>query len=718
MQNQKKIKIALISLHGLIRGNAIELGRDSDTGGQVKYVVELARALAKQENIYQVDLITRQIFDSKVSTDYAQVEEVIGEGVRIIRIPFGPRRYLYKEKLWPHMESFIDQFLHFYRTSADLPDVIHGHYADAGYAGAQLARLLGIPFIFTGHSLGRVKKERLIESGLSDEKIEERYSINARIEAEEHALDTAATVIASTVQEVEDQYSKYHHYQPDMMEVIPPGVDLTHFNPGKVDVQDGGVLENICGFLKNPEKPAILAIARPDYRKNFHTLIEAYGQNKELQELANLVVIAGNRDNINDFDPQQKRVFQDIFTLIDIYDLYGKVAYPKAHKSDDISRIYQWASQTRGVFINPAFTEPFGLTLLEAAASGLPMIATNDGGPRDILAACNNGALIDPVDHAGIANALLKTLSEPETWDEYVQNGLKGVRKTYSWDTHAHKYVRIVEDVLSGHRAHRFDPQLVDKHITQIDRMIITDIDNTLTGDDDALREFVEMLNHMDSHVGFGIATGRNFDSACQLLDDMEIPRPDLMICSVGTEIYHTKNLILDSSWQRTINYRWERDKIVELLADVEGYYLQDDENQSDYKLSYDVDTKTGVKPAHLKQLLRKNNLSAKTVWSFGSFVDIIPIRAGDGLAVRHLAYKWGLPSERLLIAGDSGNDEEMLKGNTLGVVVANHSKELNRLKKYSRVYFSQASHARGIIEGIHYYNFLDTIEIPNEKHV
>ena len=56
-----------------------------------------------------------------------------------------------------------------------------------------------------------------------------------------------------------------------------------------------------------------------------------------------------------------------------------------------------------------------------------------------------------------------------------------------------------------------------------------------------------------------------------------------------------------------------------------------------------------------------------------------------------------------------------MLLGRTLGVVVANHGKELNRLKKRPRIYFADAPHAAGIIEGIEYYNFLDHIRIPND---
>jgi sucrose-phosphate synthase len=56
-----------------------------------------------------------------------------------------------------------------------------------------------------------------------------------------------------------------------------------------------------------------------------------------------------------------------------------------------------------------------------------------------------------------------------------------------------------------------------------------------------------------------------------------------------------------------------------------------------------------------------------------------------------------------------------MLLGRTLGVVVANHSKELNRLRNRPRVYFANAAHAAGILEGIQYYNFLDKIVIPND---
>ncbi|MEI7997125.1 MAG: hypothetical protein WCH01_19715 [Methylococcaceae bacterium] len=77
--NREPLYILLISIHGLIRGRNLELGRDADTGGQTKYVVELAKSLAKQPNVERVELATRQVIDSEVSPDYAELFEPLAE---------------------------------------------------------------------------------------------------------------------------------------------------------------------------------------------------------------------------------------------------------------------------------------------------------------------------------------------------------------------------------------------------------------------------------------------------------------------------------------------------------------------------------------------------------------------------------------------------------------------------------------------------------------
>ena len=715
--NKQGKHIALISLHGLIRGNNPELGRDEDTGGQIRYVLELARSLGEDERVSRVDLITRQIVDDRVSKDYAQLEEQIGENAFIVRIPFGPKRYLGKTKLWPYMEVFVDQCLLYFQRMRTTPDLIHGHYADAGYGGGQLARLFGVPFVFTGHSLGRVKLQRLLESGVSQDKIEARYNISRRIEAEEFALETCSLICTSTHQEVHQQYELYHNYVPERMEVIPPGVDLSAFRPPSPDDEGSQLEKDINSFLHEPEKPVIVTMARPDERKNLEMLVRTYGESPQLQRHANLVLILGSRDDIRQMPSGQKNVLTNILTLIDVYDLYGKVAYPKRHEPMEVPALYRMITRLKGVFINPAMTEPFGLTLLEAAASGVPIIATNDGGPRDIIANCKNGLLIDPFDSKAIEKALMHALIEPQQWEEWSRAGLENVNIHYSWKRHTERYLRDVEELLQApDAAPDVEKGRKTRKLPQIDRLVIADIDNTLTGDDTAMNDFFRLINEADDNVGFGIATGRRYADVVQLIADYHIPQPEVLITSVGTEIYYGKNFTLDTSWNKHIDFRWEPDKIREILDPVEGVYFQGENEQSTYKVSYEVDFSKSPKLPAIRKLLRENDVRAKVIVSLNMFLDIIPCRAGSGLSIRHMAYKWGFPLEHILIAGDSGNDEEMLAGNTLGVVVGNYSPELEKLRKYPRVYFAEAHHAAGIIEGIHYYDFLNTITIPNEK--
>lgn len=714
------LKITLISLHGLIRGHDCELGRDADTGGQVKYVLELARELAAHSHVGEVELLTRQIIDPKVDDDYAQVEEQLSENAKIVRIPFGPKRYLRKESLWPYLELFIDQTLqHFRRTG--LPDIIHGHYADAGAAGAQLARLLHIPYVFTGHSLGRVKRQRLSlgkEDHQAVERLESKYKFTSRIEAEELALETASMVVTSTNQEVQQQYELYDHYQPARMEVIPPGVDLTNFSPAAKDWTTPKIAADLNCFLQEPDKPMILTMARPDERKNLEMLVRVYGESEQLQELANLVLVMGTRDDLRDLPKAQRRIINHVLYLIDRYNLYGKVAYPKTHKPDDVPELYRLATSMKGVFINPALTEPFGLTLLEAGATGLPIVATNDGGPRDIIANCKNGLLVDPLDKSAIEHALLRTLTEPEQWAEWSDNGIKGTREHYSWNNHAERYLRDLDDILE----HSPAPVLADlaeksstRRLPEFDRLIITDLDNTLTGDDEALKEFVELIREND-HIGFGIATGRRLDSAMQLIKELGLPQPDLIDTDAGTQLHYGENLTPDLSWRKSIDYAWKPQQIRDVLDMQPGLYPQIEEHQSEFKISYEIDTSVSPSITTIKKILREAGLRAKVIMSLGMYLDIIPVRGGSDLSMRHVLWKWGFAPEHVLVSGDSGNDAGMLLGRTLGVVVGNHSEELERLRNRPRVYFAEASHAAGILEGIRYYNFLDKITIPNDR--
>jgi sucrose-phosphate synthase len=707
MPGRDGLDLGLISIHGLIRGKDLELGRDADTGGQTKYVVELAQALGATPGVASVTLFTRLIQAPEVDADYGRASEPLGGCAKIVRIRCGPTdTYIPKEALWDHLDSFADNLLAYFHATGTTLDIIHSHYADAGYVGSRLAHVLGVPLIHTGHSLGRVKRRRLLATGLSSDRIGEIYNMPRRIEAEELTLAAASRVITSTRQEVDEQYSMYDHYQPQNMRVIPPGTDLTLFFPAAGDEWDTPIGQAIARFLAEPAKPLILALSRPDPRKNVTALIDAFGQSERLRSLANLAVVLGQRDDVSELDDGARTVLTDVLVGIDRYDLYGKVAYPKHHRSDDVPVIYRIAALSGGVFVNPALTEPFGLTLIEAAASGLPIVATEDGGPRDIIGNCDNGLLIDPLDRASIEGALLAMLENEEFREQKARNGTRGVREYYSWEAHANRYVGIIVAVLEKTEVVDRAPSSRRPQLYQ-DRAIFTDLDQNLLGDPGALPSFVELLRAHRQYVAFGIATGRRIDSALKVMKQYGLPEPDVLVTSGGTEIHYAPDLTEDAFWARHIDHAWTPHVVRRVLADLPGLTLQPRHEQSRFKLSYFYDPRIGPSIEDIQRLLRHEELSVNAIVSFGQFLDILPIRASKGLALRHVAGNWGIPLERILVAGGSGADEDMMRGNTLAVVVANrHHEELSHLADDERIYYAKKSHALGILEAVEHFDF------------
>ena len=707
--------ICLISIHGLIRGLNLELGRDADTGGQTLYVVEFAHALSRLPGVGRVDLVTRKVVDPRVDDDYAQAVEILNDSCRIVRIEAGPEEYIAKEQLWDHLDSFADNLAHYFQEQGAVPDLLHSHYADAGYVGSLLSQRFGIGLIHTGHSLGRVKLNRFLDSGLSNEEIEKRFNMTRRIHAEEMTLATAQRVITSTHQEIHEQYEFYDYYQPEQMLVIPPGTDIRKFQPSEPEDLQSGLFLTLTRHLKDPHKPIILALSRPDKRKNICALIEAYGQSPKLQQLANLVIVAGNRDDIEDLEEGAQEFFHELLIAIDRYDLYGRVALPKHHQRSQVTLIYRCAAATGGVFVNPALTEPFGLTIIEAAASGLPVVATEDGGPCDIIANCQNGLLVDPLDTDAIGTALLKLLQDNDYWQQCRDRGLRGVREHYSWQSHADRYLQLIVPLVSQREPLKHRPVVLSSGSYR-DRMFVCDLDLSMIGDDKALQQLVALLRQHRSSTILVLATGRRLDSALQLLKKHHIPEPHVLIASSGTEIYYAPELVADIGWTRHIDYLWTPRRIRTLLNDIPGLNLQPRREQSRFKLSYYIDSEK-VAVEDIASLLHQHEQSVHVQVAFGQFLDILPLRASKGQALRYLPALKNIPLERVFVAGGSGADEDMMRGNTLAAVVANrHDEELSELIDHERIYFSRQPYAAGILEALHYYDFFDTCRDPREK--
>jgi sucrose-phosphate synthase len=699
-----------LHLHGLLRGQNLELGRDPDTGGQTTYVLQLIRALAARPEVDRVEVLTRQIHDRRVASDYAEPIEPLGPDARIVRLPFGPRRYLRKELLWPYLDELADTLVERLRAQERLPDWIHAHYADAGYVGALLQRRLGIPLVFTGHSLGREKRRRLIHAGLDSSQIDAQYSMARRIDAEELTLAHSHLVVTSTQQERDQQYSRYGRFVPERSRVIPPGVNATLFHPPQAAEREAGIDALMQPFLRDPMRPPVLAICRADPRKNIAALVEVFGCSDLLRARHNLVLVLGSRDDPRQLEKQQREVLQQVFELVDRFDLYGLVAYPKQHQRSQIPEIYRWAARLGGVFVNPALTEPFGLTLLEAAASGLPVVATDDGGPRDILARTDNGQLVDVSDLDALQQAIEDSLRDPVRWRRWSHNGIEAVSRAFSWDAHVMHY--LAEATRAAQVARRAQQQPASLRDAVFDpdqrpqRLVVLDLDGSFEAPEPSSLEELRPQLQSDPGLGIAVTTGRGFKAARLRYGELHLSEPVLWITQAGTEIHVGDQP--DPQWQRQIAQGWDRQAVESAMAELEPRLRrQPASDQGPLKVSYTLtEPDQGILPV-VRQTLRAHGLLARPHLFQHWYLDVLPLRASKVEALRYVALRWNLKLSSILVEASQQGDAELLQGLPLGVVPGDHDPDLERLRHHRRVFFSSRPQAWGLLEGLRHHRFL-----------
>lgn len=246
--------------------------------------------------------------------------------------------------------------------------------------------------------------------------------------------------------------------------------------------------------------------------------------------------------------------------------------------------------------------------------------------------------------------------------------------------------------------------KLRQNKLLESDRLLISDIDHTLLGDRVALKELIDYLQ--SSKIAFGIATGRSIESAKQILEEWEVPFPDLWITSVGSEIHYGEALQLDLAWREHISDQWQPEIVREVISKLSGIKLQSAGGQRTHKISYLVDPAKSPSIGEIQIHLRQHQLQVQAIYSHQEFLDILPLRASKGDALIYCANKWNFAIENILVAGDSGNDEQMLTSGANAIVVGNYSSELEKLRGHDHVYFADGNYAQGIVEAIAHYQW------------
>ncbi|SNR47260.1 glycosyltransferase [Paracoccus sediminis] len=663
-----------IALGGCISQPPIRYGLTQDTGGHIAYVLGAAQAQARRPEVRRVDILTRLFDDPALGPDHAVPVQQIGPRLRILRLKGPSAAYRTKEALEAELPALTGAFLDMLSRSPCRPDILHCHFADAAELGAAARARFGIPMVYTPHSLA-IDKRGCVGGDCSD-----------RIRRERAAIIGADAIIASSRDEAERQIAAYDPGSAGRVWRINPGISL----PAAAD--DGQARRRLADGLDRPDLPFLLAIARPVEKKNLAGLMRAYRDCPDLQDAANLVIVAGQDGS----EPEQRAVRAELAALA--RGLPGRVLLPARHDTTLVPQLYRLAAAQGGVFVNPALHEPFGLTLIEAARFGLPVVATRNGGPVDILGTIGHGRLADPLSGPQLADACLGILRDRGEWRRLSRNALANHRQ-FDWDAWADRLSLI---------ARRLTRKTAPLRPASLPRTVLAfDIDGTLTGCPRSAAAFARWMGGAPRRRQHAvIATGRSLPEARRILADWALPETPVIITSVGSEIWRADrrgSLALCGDYADWIGQDWQPDAIRGLLADMPVAW-QAPCDQRRWKISL---SGTESQALDIRDALARAGLAARVVPSHGRFIDILPQRAGKAGALSFEAARLGLGLTDCIAAGDSGNDACMLAAAGRAIVVGNALAEL-RLADRPDLYRASARHAAGVIEGLEHFGLTD----------
>jgi mannosylfructose-phosphate synthase len=415
----------MVSTHGYV-ASVPPLGA-ADTGGQVVYVLELARKLALLG--YQVDIWTRRF------EDQPEIERV-NDRVRIVRMPCGGREFLPKEYLCDHLAEWNEHALRFIERHGLVYAFFNSHYWDAGLAAQHLSTVLEVPHVHTPHSLG-LWKQRQMEADFPDSKakFEERYNFRRRIEEERKLYADCDIVVATTPPQL-DLLVRDYDVPAQKVRMVPPGYDDHRFFP--VSEASRGAIRQRLGFKGN----VILALGRLARNKGYDLLIDAFGLvAARVPDAVLHLAVGGENMNAN-----EQTLLAELKARAAAGGYGDRIHFGSFIADEELADYYRAAD----LFVLCSRYEPFGMTAIEAMASGTPTVVTVHGGLYRALSFGRHALFADPFDREDLGIMMAKMFRHPRLRERLARMGAHKARSLFTWTGIAHQLVAAVEHRLTA----------------------------------------------------------------------------------------------------------------------------------------------------------------------------------------------------------------------------------------------------------------------------
>ncbi len=489
--------IAVISPHGFFGQEGV-LGKP-DTGGQVVYILDQVKALEKEmtlslkttgvDAVPKIIILTRLIPNSEGTKSDQRLEKVHEtENCWILRVPFRTHNknvtdnWISRFEIWPYLEEFAeDSFKELSAEFEERPDLIIGNYSDGNLVASILSKKFGVTQCNIAHAL---EKSKYLYSALYWKNLEDQYHFSVQYTADLLSMNSANFIITSTYQEIagtEESVGQYESYLNFTMpylyrvvgginlfhpkfNIVPPGVNTKIYfsykeNENRLkeirDELNKLLFENaddpdVYGKLENPDLLPVFSLARLDKIKNLTSLVRWFGESPQLQEISNLIIVAGVIDENKSTDGEEKEQIRLMYELINHYNLHNKIRWiGKLFRKDQTGEVYRIIADRKGIFVQPALFEGFGLTVLEAMRSGLPVFATMYGGPSEIIQDHISGFHINPVNEKECQEIILsffdRCKKDPKYWDKISERAIKRVDTAFNWELYSKSLLSLAK---------------------------------------------------------------------------------------------------------------------------------------------------------------------------------------------------------------------------------------------------------------------------------